>query len=89
MWILLRNGGKNSYVLGQGLELERAEPGVTSEVFHAVSAFPPFPHGSKEQLESSWRAADSYAQMAGKGTELVHTALPLNSSSTLDGIQSI
>lgn len=38
---------------------------------------------------SIWKAADLYAQMAGKGTQLVHTALSFNSSSTLEGIQSI
>lgn len=48
-----KKSGQNPWVLGWGLELERAEHGVTSEVLHAVLAFLPFSRGSKEQLEIS------------------------------------
>lgn len=48
-----KKSGQKSGVLGQGLELERAERGVTSGVLQTALIFLPFSHGSKEKLESS------------------------------------
>ena len=53
MWVMLRNRSKSLAVLGQGLELEQAEHGVTSGVLHAgVLVFLPFSLGSKEPSDS-------------------------------------
>lgn len=50
---MLRNRGKSFAVLGRGLELEEAEHGVTSEVFHdGVLVFLPLSLGSKEPSDS-------------------------------------
>jgi len=54
MWVMLRNRGKSLAMLGWGLELEKAEHGVTSEVLHDGVLFSlPFSLGTKEP-SGSW-----------------------------------
>lgn len=59
MWDMLRNRDKRRAVLGQGLELEEAEQGVSFEVLRdGVLVFFLFSVGSKEQVTAGGHLID-------------------------------